>query len=642
MNTYSDWGREITEAERRMQDRLSEWRTYLDFYRTDLESAEALEAGLAVYINYHFSTIRNILSSVYFRNPDILVSPRFSGGYDMYGEQGKMMVLMKYKFAKARQKLLQYQVEKMKFQDEARRVIFDALVAGYGVVKLGYKPRMDSLALGGEKSLGELDVDALLAMLEDEEAAEKKEEDASYEPNQRVSEQNPFSIRISPAHFYVDPAATHLEEARWVVHCVLRPLEDVKEDSRYKRSVVDGMKGTRRITDEKAINEVRNSGRNYSSDKEHDAAVMLYEIWDLQNKRYLVIDEHTMMHGGSDKEYLIEDDWPYDCINGFPFEILTFNLDPDHPFGLSDVKTWHNPALSMNLVTSMRFNHVKRFNRKYETAKGNLDPEEMTKLTSPADGTVVQSQSTNKGPSIFPIPDAPMSGDIYAYLSDTRREMDQLSGVTAQRQGQSVGEKTATEASFMEAQSSRRDDDRLGLVTAFVENIVTKLDQLNVAYLDRNYAAFVTDPETAMVWQEHADEILRMQADVKVRVGSSGYKSKEVQVQQMLKFLNLTGQLVDPMTNLPIVNVRAVIVRLAEMIDLEAPEDFILPMAPPPMQGGPPPGMGGPGGQQPPGQRQNMQNGPMTPNMGAMLSEIQNGGAVGQGAPNPRMETGRQ
>ena len=59
------------------------------------------------------------------------------------------------------------------------------------------------------------------------------------------------------------------------------------------------------------------------------------------------------------------------------------------------------------------------------------------------------------------------------------------------------------------------------------------------------------------------------------------------------------------------VNVRAIIVRVAEMMDLEAPEEFIVPMAPPPIMGGPPPGMGPGGPQGPPGvDGQQLQQGP--------------------------------
>lgn len=638
--SYGDWGEILTRAERRMDDILSDYNDYLDQYRMETESEEAAASGLTVNINYHFALIRNILPSVFFRNPSVIVSPRFTSGYQAMGPQGVQMVTMKYKQAKARQKLLEYQLEKIKFDDEFRRVIMDALFS-FGVMKVGYKPRMDNLSEKAPSTLDEmdvLDVDSMLAELLGEEEA-GKDDSASYEPNQRITKQNPFAVRISPRHFLMDPDATHIDEARWVCHKILRPLDEVKADPRYNRSIVDGIKSTRRINDERALNEARGMhSRDYTSDaNDIEAAVFIYELWDMQNQKYCVLDEWTMMHGQK-KEYLVEKEWPYDGMSGFPFVLLTFNLDPDSPFGIPDVKVWDNPTRAINLVTSMRFNHVKRFNRKYETQKGNLDREQMDKLTAARDGEVVETNKAGNGPSVIPIADAPLSPDIYNFEGDMQRKVEFLSGVTEQRRGNNVSDKTATEAQFMEAQASKRDDDRLTLVTKAVQEVVTKLDQLNVSFLDRNYAAFVTDPETAMVWFQAPEEVLRMEADVKIRVGSSRYKSKEVQVDQLLKFLNLTGQIVDPMTGLPVVNVRAIITDIAEMIDLETPERFIFPMALPPAPGMAPPALGpqagGGGSGQPPSQAQAMRNGP--PTMGNMLSRVQNVGAQPTAPPNPQ------
>ena len=318
----------------------------------------------------------------------------------------------------------------------------------------------------------------------------------------------------------------------------------MKEDKRYKASVSSGVQATRKVSDDYINADTNNTlgNRIYSREEGENGLVMIYEIWDLQNKMYYVIDEYNLKNG-TQKEFLVERPWPYEGLRGFPFEVLVFNHDPDSPFGLSDAKVWHNPTLAMNLVHSMRFNHIKRFNRKYETPEGNLDPEEMDKLTSPYDGAIIKNKIGQPGQStIIPIMDAPMSPDIYNFLQDMRRENEVLSGVTETKKGQDSSHKTATEASIMESGSSVRESDRSHLVTKFVERIVRKIDQLNVSYLDRSYAAFVTDPETAMVWTEQPDEILKMEAEVKIRVGSSTYKSKEVQIKQLLDFLNMTDR----------------------------------------------------------------------------------------------------
>ena len=52
----------------------------------------------------------------------------------------------------------------------------------------------------------------------------------------RVVEDQPFVERISPFDVYVDPQATTLEEASWIAQRLVRPLEEAKNDNRYKPS----------------------------------------------------------------------------------------------------------------------------------------------------------------------------------------------------------------------------------------------------------------------------------------------------------------------------------------------------------------------------------------------------------------------
>ena len=189
--TYADWGELITKSESRMQKRIHEWRDYLSFYRMDISNEELTDLGLAVHVNYQFGIARNILPTVYFKNPDVLVSPRFTSGAALLGPNAQQYVLMKFKAAKARQKLLQYQLEFINFEDEARRCIFDALFCGYSVMKIGYKPQMEKPKDQDpfDEALGELagmDIDGLLGNTQDE------EEEGAYDPNQRVTKQNPL------------------------------------------------------------------------------------------------------------------------------------------------------------------------------------------------------------------------------------------------------------------------------------------------------------------------------------------------------------------------------------------------------------------------------------------------------------------
>lgn len=630
---FAMWADRITRARQWVDGRMDEWGDLLQFYRQDLDETFTDATGMHVYVNYHFAYARTILPTIYFQNPEPIVTPR---GRAMLMQPG-----MAQEFAKIREDLLQYQVEELGLEWEMRKAIFDALFFDWGVIKLGFAPALNRKVVQNDDP-----IDDLLGSLmfpgvfgEDEDEGVEPNDD----PNQKVTDLNPFALRIPPWQFLIDPLASCLEDARWVAHCIVRPLADVQDNPRYNRAVAVGLQGTQSIREDRYLNQVSTRGtlRSERSPLQMgEELIELYEIWDIQNRQYLLLDAYTMRESGGKRgalqDFLVEKPWPYEGIDGFPFRTLVFNPDPEHPEGISDAKVWHGPAVAQNLVTSMRFNHIKRFNRKYETPAQNLTPEEMDKLTSPYDGAIIETKHGQPGvPTVLPIQDAPISPDIYAFQDLLRVEGELVTGVNEARKGSGQGGKTATEASIVESMSRVRDSDRVYIVTKFFESVVRVLDQLNQSFLTRDYVAFITRPSALQLWQQQSPEILKMEALVKVRVGSSAYVSKEVRTKQLLDFMNITVGAVDPMTGMPIVNARAVIQRLAEYMDLPAIEELILPMVPPPPPGMMPPPMPGQGSPPSPGGMPRSQTRDSATAIGPMLSGVQNAGARPNAPPAP-------
>lgn len=613
------WADRITRAEDVVKAHLEEYDELIQFYRGDIPEEIVESRGMHIYVNYHFAYARTILPTIYFQNPEPAVTPR---GQAMFMPPG-----MAHEFAKIREELLSYQIDELGLEWEMRKVIFDGLFFKWGVMKMGFAPALRRK----EKPFDPTEID-LLEDIMYEGLLEDEEQGPNDDPHQKVTDTNPFALRVAPWHFLIDPLASSLDDARWVAHCILRPLDDVQSNPKYNAAVAAGIQGTRNRRDERSLNQVNPRSGSLASTWNHpnvgEDLIMLYEIWDIQNREYLILDDYSKMHTKK-SDFLVKKPWPYMGIDGFPFRTLVFNPDPEYPEGISDASVWHGPALAQNLVSSMRFNHIKRFNRKYETFKSNLNQEEMNKLESPIDGAIIVTNSQPGVPSILPIHDAPMSPDIYAFQDQMRRDNELTTGINESRKGgSSKGTKTATEASIVESTSRVRDSDRIYIVTKFFESVIRVLDQLNQSFLSSEYVAFVTRPSALQLWQQQSAEILRMEALVSVRVGSSAYVSKEVRTKQLLDFLNITTKAVDPMSGMPIVDARKVIMRLAEYMDIPGVEDLILPMVPPPPPGMMPPPM--------PGQGSAPSNGGGVPrsqtrdagtSMGSQLSGIQNVGA---------------
>jgi hypothetical protein len=606
---FGRWAERIRDADAKMSHRYTEWNRYLRHYRMSLSDAES-PTGEAVWVNHFFGLARVILPSIYYRNPEVLVSP---------GPQTAPIS------AKIKELLLNYQLQELGFEWEARKSIFDALFFGIGLVKMGFAPRLQKV------TQRDLEESALAEMFGLEEESE--------EYDQRVSDKLPFILNVSPKHFRIDPLATCAENARWMAFQVWKPVDEVRESKDYARSVASTVQATHDADDDEALGNAASSPALYPEHQPRkEGLVRLDEIWDFENRKWYVMDSYH--RGNGEKKFLREEDWPYP-IDGFPAELLVFNPDPESVYGVPDAGTWLNPSNTINLLRTLRFNHVLKANRKIGVRKGAIPEEELKKMTSPDDLAVF---FTNEDPAVAwrMMEDLNIPTDLYNLEDAVRSDMIFLSGVTEQRSRLGEKAKTATEASIIENQARVRDSDRLYIVEKWVTRVVKKLHQLDQLYLSPDYVAFLTIPEAFQLWSTPgaSEEVMRADVDVRLRVGSSAYYSREVRVKQQLDFLNITQG--DPNVNRP-----ALLRRIAESMDLDSPNEILNPQ---PMftleqaaqiltaSGTIGPGTLGTGSVNKPSQDTARRTG--STNLGDQLSGVQNLG-VRRNPPNPTVEGAR-
>lgn len=609
------WSERISERQQDLRERIALWEKYLRHYRADL-LAEEQPPEDSVWINYLLGISRIVVPSIYFQNPEVLIRPRGTTPLS---------------YATLLELEMNYILEKLGFEDEMRAVIFDTLVCGVGVMKFGFlgASKKSSSLVEDMSSWTEESLFDELALEEASASSGKREVDSRIDPNL------PFAIRISPRKFLVDPLAEgNIKQARWVIHKITRPVEEVKKDRRYPRGLTSGIGAAVQPEDRPYLNAAppivtsAEAGGSLSGEE----LVNLYEIWDREANKLLVLDEYNMLQGK--RKFLREETCPYD-LNGFPFETLVFNPDPDRFHGVSDFGTWWNPANALNLLNSLHYNHVKKFtSRKIGVENGGLVADEDEVALIDARDALYHTNGPPEG-VVTVLRDAPLPPDNYNLRGVLKQELDFISGLTEQRRGISGKAMTATEASIMEQMSRVRDNDRLGRVTKFVEHGVKKLLYLVREFVGASYAEFIVGSEMAKFWREVGDDVLQSEVDVKVRVGSSAFISREVRTQQYLAFLNITKDWVNPETGRPYVDPREAIRRLTAMMEIDDAESLLTGLEPPlPFAAGAAPPKGGRGS----GQTMQRQS-PSGANLGEMLSRTQNFG-IAQRTPNPTEEVG--
>lgn len=625
---YSMWADRLKKRENFVKAKSADWNRYLGLYRMEPQANDA-PSNNSVFVNFHFGLARVILPSIYYQNPEICIEPKNMTS----PEQARII-----------QDLLNYQIEEINFQAEARSVVLDAFFCGIGVMKFGFGPSLRDLgkkpAKNGEfdSVLGDLfGVDPEEDFSEDSPSASTSRSKEPFEADQRVTNYAPFAVRVSPRYFYIDPLATCLENARWIAFGVLKTVEEVKANKRFRSAVTTGIEATRRITDEPSLNQDdgytldSNSATNPDPD-----LVMLYEVWDRESKKVLVMDEWNLSNGAGEDRFLLESDWPYE-LEGFPCQILVFNQIPDSPYGVSDAMVWHNPVMAYNELNTRNLIHARRSVRKYITRKGVFtDGEgEMDKLTDGQDMGVVQING-DPGADLQPLSDATLSPDVYNLREILRNDIVFISGVTEGRGVSASGptDKTATQASIEESRAKVRDSDRVYLLSKFVERCVRTIHQIDCSVLTPADVAFFTKPEALILWKQQFGDIMRAEIGIVVRVGSSSYISKEVKVKQLIDFMNIAKEAIDPMTGMPVLNVREIISRIAVEMELPDPEKLLMPLMPFPPLGVVPGQTGGDpnsGGSSGASQKTNLRSGGSS--LGSQLSSVQNLGV--RRAPNP-------
>lgn len=565
---FSLWAGRIAERESFMRSRYANLSKYYDYYRNDVPEHESD----SVRVNYIFGLTRSILPAVYYKNPEVVCQP--------VRDTPRM-------YARMNELLLNYQFEELDFEEEARMCVWNALYAGSGPIKFGFAPRLLQKKRARQNVVQSLIDDSFETLYERGSAFDYDESllRKDGETHEKVNMIQPFVLGLSPMFFMVDEIATNLETARWVGHVVFRPWDEVKDGKRYPKVLTAQIEPTHywsstvgksgaAVDDEPTHREV------FGHPKDSEPLVALYEIWDRERDKLYVIDGYRMRKG--EKKFLRVENNPYSDIDGFPFEVLVFNPDPYSATGVSDVETWYNVTEALNLLDSYHFNHVKRFSRKYMVREDllSLNPGMIDQLQSGEDGAIIRVPGSLAG-AVEAVQDAPLSPDAYALRQVLLDRLGMLSGINEPRRGASDKAKTATEASIMEAQSRLRESDRLYLVSKFVEKCARKLRQLDRMFLSPEYVSGVLGEEFDHFWRQASQvegDFIKAEIDIKVRVGSSAYYSREVRTKQLLDFINLVGPMQDPATGAPILNFVEAVQRIAESLDMEEAEKLINPM----------------------------------------------------------------
>ena len=515
------------------------WRRMIDLYRGKTYHGDTLGAGYSgnvsydrISVNLAFSTINVIAPSVAVNHPKITVTANKEGDEDR---------------AVFNEAIINYLWRHHDYRKPFRRAVKDFLILGHAWIKVGWR------FVEQERPLSPMERDQQIvtaaeevqdfAYMNPDMAGDlpSDEDIAASVPNTRMEivEDQAFVERISPFDMLVDPEATCLEDAKWIVQRIVRPLHEVKKDKRFKRSVRQGLE---------ADSGVRYRWNNDTEREEYSDLVERVSIFEYYN-----IEDGTMCVLSQTGSDFLLDPTPMPYSFGHPYVMLRNYDVPDTLYPIGDLSQIESLQEELNKTRSQMVNHRKRYARKYLYHERSFGPEGREALESDEDGRFVPvvDENRNLGDIVVPLAQTPLAPEMYNHSHLIEADINTVSGVSEYQRGQMPEtRRTATEASIIADAGNARAADKLATIEIIISKVARMVMQLMQQYMTEAQMIRVTGKDDQEYFIAYTRDDIIGEYDFSVEGGSTQPLNETARRQQAVSLMNamapLVGVVVDP------------------------------------------------------------------------------------------------
>jgi hypothetical protein len=356
-----------------------------------------------------------------------------------------------------------------------------------------------------------------------------------------VVEDQPFVDRVSPFDIFVDPEATCIEDAKWIAQRIVRSLDEAKKDKRYKASA------RRDLSADSLLNPV--FGTTDRQEQERflidDERTVVFEFYDIENNTMAVVPQ-------SGAEFLV-DPSPMPYAYGQPF-VMMRNYDvPDYFYPMGDLESIESLQLELDKTRSQLVNARKRYARKYLFHERSFGPEGREALESDEDGRLVPVVDENKPLSevVIPMPQTPLSADIYNFSAIIEEDINTVSGVSEYARGQMPEiRRTATEASIIADAGNSRVAEKLAIVEMSIAQVARRVVQVMQQFMTGEEMARVAIAGPQDMFITYTRDDIVGEFDFSVEAGSTQPINDTVRRRQAVELMQalapFVGVVVDP------------------------------------------------------------------------------------------------
>jgi len=558
-----DWHYQLDRGIKRREREEDQWKRNERAASPDLTSEiyKGVDYG-NMGVNKVSSFIRNHRAHIAFNTPRVKLTPLTSDGYTpmqvpIIGEGGQVQQdpqtgavmtrsVLKHK---VRESIINDMVAAPLFGMQATggRLVYSGCV-GYGVLKTGYRPDFETRSdpeaeqTVGLTEDGRLDLGKFARNKVDNSLIESEGGGRLVERNEIPSWEDWFTDWVSYRKMIIDPDGENDDTRhRWVAEEIVRTLEDVKADPLFKntKDLEGGWEGEYETKDHR--------GKFFDDrrvDQDDAKRVRLFEIWDMVEKRHIVIADG---YG----EMLMDEPLPNGVYN-HPYAFFRPNEELEEFYqrpivtDLAPVAAAYIESRRLELVA------MKRSVRKWAVRKGSgWSAAAKGQLTSNIDMEVVELDippGKELSTVIMPLSPPPLSADIYRNSEMIARDFDEIAGThEAQRGGSSSGT-TATEVKFAAAAGTARQRFERAQLAETYRVMFKKLDDSVEANMSMSRAVQLEDSDGQAFVGAVDMDMITGDFDVSVDVDDLGPSNDQAEVAQLIQLFQVIGQNPFPFT----------------------------------------------------------------------------------------------
>ena len=484
-----------------------------------------------VVLNEIYPIIQYNLPSTFFRNPRVFLKPRqktyIAKKRNPLSGVMEELELDSSKSAKTQEAILNYVLGEIRFKQEVRKVLLDALLFKFGALWHGYK---GNFGMTDERSM-------------------------------HVKDDNVFVSRLNPMRFLKDPAVNmaQLDEARWIARSFDYPLQDLFEDDRLDvdKKVIKGkigygdkvQNGDTQMYGTDIIMPRMNSLIDFA-DKDYknqtgNRFVEIFEIFLRPTPKQKRDGEKgkVVLYTFEQVDPLRVSKWPYKA-EGWPIQILEFNQLNDSQFGLADIDTYRQDADQKNAIVNLQLRNAQENSKVWVGLSKEGANEEDLDAIKQGDQTIVRFEGGNPRDKMF-VASAGGQASSELYLIDQRidKSLQDKSGVSDLKKGfiQS-GEESAISVKIRNAGGSARPSYRQDIMAEMLKNSCHFLNQLLKQYFPVDKAVRIVGSRD-IEWSDNpTEEEVQADTDVEIDVISMLPEDPDKEIQHLQIVLNLFVQ----------------------------------------------------------------------------------------------------